>query len=107
MTSVNGRLEPRKFENARPPTHPKEVRVSELNNPRGVRQAVATGPRPKREWLTYAEAGEIVGLSRVTLWKLINESEIEAARVGRAVRINRESLTSYMRRSAGSPVDNA
>jgi excisionase family DNA binding protein len=80
--------------------------VSELNNPRGVRQAVAPVPRPEREWLTYAEAGEIVGLSRVTLWKLINESEIEAARVGRAVRINRESLTAYMRRSTNGPSTN-
>ncbi len=32
--------------------------MSELNNPRGVRQVA--GPRPEREWLTYAEAGEIV-----------------------------------------------
>jgi excisionase family DNA binding protein len=75
------------------------VRVSELNNPRGVRQAVAPGSRlqapgsrPEREWLTYAEAGEIVGLSRVTLWKLVSAGEVEAAKVGRAVRINRESL---------------
>jgi excisionase family DNA binding protein len=61
--------------------------VSELNNPRGVRQAVAPGPRPEREWLTYAEAEEIVGLSRVTLWKLVSAGEVEAAKVGRAVRL--------------------
>src|SRR5215217_982250 len=84
-------------------THLKEVRVSELNNPRGVRQAVVTGPRPEREWLTYAEAGEIVGLSRVTLWKLVSAGKVEAARVGRSVRINRESLTTYMKRSTGDP----
>jgi len=76
--------------------------VSELNNPRGVRQAMASVPRPEREWLTYAEAGEIVGLSRVTLWKLVSAGEVEAAKVGRAVRINRESLSAYMKRSAGS-----
>ncbi len=76
--------------------------MSELNNPRGVRQAAAPGPRPEREWLTYAEAGEIVGLSRVTLWKLVSAGEIEAAKVGRAVRINRVSLSAYMRRSAES-----
>jgi excisionase family DNA binding protein len=79
--------------------------VSELNNPRGVRQAVALAPRPEREWLTYAEAGEIVGLSRVTLWKLVSAGEVEAARVGRAVRINRESLSAYMRRSIEVPAD--
>ncbi len=76
--------------------------MSELNNPRGVRQAAAPDPRPEREWLTYAEAGEIVGLSRVTLWKLVSAGEVQAAKVGRAVRINRESLSAYMRRSAES-----
>ena len=66
--------------------------MSELNNPQGVRQAVAPSLRPEREWVTYAEAGEIVGLSRVTLWKLVSAGEVEAAKVGRAVRINRECL---------------
>ena len=68
--------------------------MSELNNPRGVRQAVAPGPRPERERLTYAEAEEIVGLSRVTLWKLVSAGEVEAAKVGRAVWLRWESLSS-------------
>ena len=66
---------------------------------------MAPVPRPEREWLTYAEAGEIVGLSRVTLWKLVSAGEVEAAKVGRAVRINRESLSAYMRRSVEVPAD--
>jgi excisionase family DNA binding protein len=45
----------------------------------------------------------MVGLSRVTLWKLVSAGEVEAARVGRAVRINRRSLTTFMERSAASP----
>ena len=53
-----------------------------------------------REWVTYRQAEEISGLSRTTLWKLIGASEVEAAKVGRAVRINRDSLDAYMRRSA-------
>jgi excisionase family DNA binding protein len=77
--------------------------VSELNNPRGVRQAVAPGPRPEREWLTYAEAEEIVGLSRVTLWKLVSAGEVEAAKMGRAVRLRWESLLSYMKRRPKAP----
>jgi excisionase family DNA binding protein len=83
-------------------TPPKEVRVSELSNQQRVRQAVAPEPRLEREWLTYAEAGEIVGLSRVTLWKLVSSGEVKAAKVGRAVRLSRQSLTAYMRRSANS-----
>lgn len=53
-----------------------------------------------REWLTYKEAEQLVGLSRTTLWKLISTGEIEYRRVGRAVRINRESLEAYMRAPA-------
>ena len=77
--------------------------MSELSNSQGVRQPTLVRPTPEREWLTYAEAGEMVGLSRVTLWKLVSAGEVEAARVGRAVRINRESLDAYMRRSAEIP----
>ncbi len=59
-----------------------------------------------REWLTYKEAEQLVGLSRTTLWKLIGAGEIECRRIGRAVRINRESLETYMRgESGGSGID--
>jgi excisionase family DNA binding protein len=77
--------------------------VSEPNSLQGANQPAASGAGPEREWLTYAQAGQMVGLSRVTLWKLVSAGEVEAARVGRAVRINRESLTDYMKRSAASP----
>lgn len=80
--------------------------MSELNNPRGVRQPTVPQPGLEREWLTYAEAGEMVGLSRVTLWKLVSAGEVEAAKVGRAVRLSRQSLTAYMRHSANSFADN-
>lgn len=53
-----------------------------------------------RGWLTYKEAEQLVGLSRTTLWKLIGAGEIEHRKVGRDVRINRESLEAYMRRDA-------
>ncbi len=49
-----------------------------------------------REWVTYRQAEEISGLSRTTLRKLVGEGEIKIRRVGRAVRINRESLDAYM-----------
>ena len=54
----------------------------------------------KSEWLTYQQAQRLVGLGRTTLWRLVSSGEIEAARVGRAVRVNRASLTAYMKRSA-------
>jgi excisionase family DNA binding protein len=74
--------------------------VSEPSSLRGAEQPVVLEVSPEREWLTYAEAGQMVGLSRVTLWKMVTAGDVEAARIGRAVRINRESLTGYMKRSA-------
>lgn len=53
-----------------------------------------------QEWVTYRQAEEISGLSRTTLWRLVRAGEVEAAKVDRAVRINRDSLDAYMRRSA-------
>jgi excisionase family DNA binding protein len=50
-----------------------------------------------RAWVTYRQAEVITGLSRTTLRKLVDEGEIQIRRVGRAVRINRESLDAYMR----------
>jgi excisionase family DNA binding protein len=53
-----------------------------------------------REWLTYKEAEQVVGLSRTTLWKVISAGEIEHRKVGRAVRINRQSLEAYMKQDS-------
>jgi excisionase family DNA binding protein len=53
-----------------------------------------------REWVTYKQAEELSGLSRTTLWKLLSAGEIKAARVGRAVRINRRSLDDYLERAS-------
>jgi excisionase family DNA binding protein len=63
-------------------------------------QGEATRREAAQEWLTYRQAEEIFGLSRTTLWKLINASEVEAAHVGRAVRISRASLNAFMRERA-------
>jgi excisionase family DNA binding protein len=63
----------------------------------------ATLDEVRREWLTYRESETFAGLSRTTLWKLINAGEIKAARVGRAVRLNRRSLEAYLERAADVP----
>ncbi len=78
-------------------------------SPEGTQMAVETeepsGTREvKREWLSYREAETLTGLSRTTLWKLVGSSEIEVARVGRAVRINRESLNSFMKSLTENPI---
>jgi excisionase family DNA binding protein len=50
-------------------------------------------------WLNYKQSEAYSGLSRTTLWQLINARKIKAARVGRAVRIERASLERFMERS--------
>jgi excisionase family DNA binding protein len=50
-------------------------------------------------WFNYKQAEAYSNLSRTTLWQLINARKIKAARVGRAVRIERDSLQAFMEQS--------
>jgi excisionase family DNA binding protein len=53
-------------------------------------------------WLSYPEAQRFSGLGRTKLWQLISTGDVQAAKVGRAVRINRHSLNEYLQASAYS-----
>ena len=55
----------------------------------------------RSDWVDYKSAQLLTSLGRTTLWRLVSSGEIEAARVGRAIRLSRTSLTAYMMRSAG------
>jgi excisionase family DNA binding protein len=54
-------------------------------------------------WLNYKQAEAYSNLSRTTLWMLIKARKIKAARVGRAVRIERDSLQAFMEQSTHEP----
>jgi excisionase family DNA binding protein len=56
-------------------------------------------------WLNYKQAEAYSNLSRTTLWQLISARKIRAARIGRAVRIERDSLQAFMQQSADEPRD--
>lgn len=51
-------------------------------------------------WFSYPEAQRFSGLGRTKLWEIISRGDVKAAKVGRAVRINRHSLDEYMQASA-------
>jgi excisionase family DNA binding protein len=51
-------------------------------------------------WLSYSAAQRFSGLGRTKLWELISTGEVEAAKIGRAVRINRRSLDDHMKRNS-------
>jgi excisionase family DNA binding protein len=53
-----------------------------------------------RERVSYKQAVELSSLSGTTLWQLIKARKIKAARIGRAVRIERDSLHAFMEQSA-------
>lgn len=52
-------------------------------------------------WITYEEAQRLTSLGRTTLWKIVKSGAVKNASIGRAVRINRESLEAYMECQAG------
>ena len=68
-----------------------------------MRAAMAQQVQP--EWLRYPEAERYAGLGRSTLWKLVKNGQVDAAKVGKAVRINRHSLDEYMERQAYTGVE--
>ena len=51
-------------------------------------------------WITYEEAQRLTSLGRTTLWRMVKAGEIKSASIGRAVRINRESLEGFMERES-------
>ncbi len=55
-------------------------------------------------WITYKEAQRLTSLGRTTLWRICSSGEVKTAHIGRAVRINRQSLEDYMERTAASTV---
>jgi excisionase family DNA binding protein len=57
-----------------------------------------TRPQLQREWLLYAEAQTVSGLGRTTLYELVRSGEIQAAKVGKATRLNYSSLNEFTQR---------
>jgi excisionase family DNA binding protein len=55
-------------------------------------------------WITYDKAQRLTSLGRTTLWRIVKSGAVKSVSIGRAVRINRESLEQYIEREAqGAP----
>lgn len=65
----------------------------------GTQEHVPTTAEVQPVWLTYREAEIYASLSRTTLWRIASNGELQVARIGRAVRINRPSLEAYLKRA--------
>jgi excisionase family DNA binding protein len=68
-----------------------------------MRAGMAQQVQPR--WLRYLEAERYSGLGRSTLWKLIKNGQVDAGKVGKAVRIDRCSLDEYMEGRAYTGVE--
>ncbi len=51
--------------------------------------------------LTVMEAADLLGVSRTTVYELLNAEQIESVRIGRARRIPRAALVVYVDRLRG------
>jgi excisionase family DNA binding protein len=49
-------------------------------------------------WISYKAACKHSGLSRGSLWKLVEAGHVPAAKVGRRVLLDREGLDEYLQR---------
>jgi excisionase family DNA binding protein len=52
--------------------------------------------------LTYAEAGQSIGVSSRTVWQLVKDKRLRTCRIGRAVRIPVDELRRFLAEQAGS-----
>jgi excisionase family DNA binding protein len=62
----------------------------------------ATPQEVTPQWLRFPTAERYSGLGRSTLSGLVNTGEIKAAKVGKSLRISRDSIDEYMERQVAS-----
>jgi excisionase family DNA binding protein len=70
-----------------------------MNNPRGR----VPEEEPDLAWVTVAEVAEVMRVSKMTVYRLIQANELRAARIGRSLRIGRADLERYLREAQARP----
>lgn len=51
-------------------------------------------------YLTVAEVAELMRVSRMTVYRLVNRGELPAVRVGRSFRVPQDALDAYLRENS-------
>lgn len=64
---------------------------------------VASSSPPRNALLRIAEAAELLGVSRSTLYQLVSANTVPVVRVGRLVRIPRDALLRWIENQAYNP----
>lgn len=69
-----------------------------------TRAARRTGGTVARTLLSVAEASKVLGVSEMTIRRLLDNREIEYLRISNTIRIPREALESYMDAATVKPL---
>lgn len=64
--------------------------------PTSVAPRVKTPARPPIEWITVYDAARELGVSKMTVYRLVHTGELPAHRIGRGFRIKREVFNAYV-----------
>ena len=68
-----------------------------------VRCAMASGPQKpglsEARFLTVAEVAQTMRVSKMTVYRLVHNGELEAVRVGRSFRVPESAVDDYLRKS--------
>lgn len=60
-------------------------------------------PGPQEKLLTAKQVAERLSVSRVTLWRLARDGKIEAHRIGKQLRFEREEVEAFIKRTSTRP----
>ena len=61
--------------------------------------ATNSGDAPESNFLTVAEVAAMMRVSKMTVYRLVHNGELEAVRVGRSFRVPESAVDDYLRKS--------
>ena len=61
--------------------------------------ATSSGDNPESKFLTVAEVAAMMRVSKMTVYRLVNNGDLPAVRVGRSFRVLEEDVDEYLRKS--------
>jgi excisionase family DNA binding protein len=56
-----------------------------------------TAPKQRRRWLSVDQTATELGVSRMSVYRLINRKELRAYRIGRILNVDPDDITTYLR----------
>jgi excisionase family DNA binding protein len=56
-------------------------------------------PRPDDPWLTVPEIARALRVGKSSVYRLVDQGDLRAARIGRQLRIRKSDVTAYLNRS--------